>query len=415
MSDDIIRSGAISGDVKPATPKVSIIMPVYNVEKYLRQCIDSVISQTLPEIEIICVNDGSSDTSGKILNEYSTRDKRIHVINKKNSGYGHTMNCGLDAAIGEYVGIVETDDYVHAEMFSTLYNLAKTHDADLVKSNYYTFTSEKTNSSRFLVDLCRGLPVEKIFSPIKQCNDFLYLQPCIWAAIYRREFLEQNRIRFNETPGASYQDTSFAFRVHAMTDRALLTNKPFYHYRTDNENSSVNAAAKIFSVCDEYRVIEEYFSARPERSAAMQSIITRAKCDTYLWNYRRLGAEYQYAFLLTMANELGKERVMGRLPLEKYPVELKMEIGELLTNLDAFFKRTAKAYNGNQERLGQYEHNGYYGMMVESNKITNSASYRIGMAITWLPRKIRGGFRCWKQHGLTYTLRLFKNKLFGKR
>jgi len=120
-------------------PKVSIIVPIYNVEKYLKECIESLLNQTLMQIEIICVNDGSTDRSLQIAQEYSQKDNRLIIIDKQNYGYGHTMNRGLEIAKGEYIGIVESDDFVKENMFEILYNLAKKHDVDVVKSNFYYY------------------------------------------------------------------------------------------------------------------------------------------------------------------------------------------------------------------------------------------------------------------------------------
>ena len=122
-------------------PKVSIIVPIFNVEKYLRECLDSLINQTLDDIEIICVNDGSTDNSAQILQEYRFKDKRIKVINKENSGYGISMNMGLDVANGEFIGIVESDDFADSKMFEDLYNLAKEKNADIVKSDWLEYTT----------------------------------------------------------------------------------------------------------------------------------------------------------------------------------------------------------------------------------------------------------------------------------
>ena len=105
--------------------KVSIVVPIYNVEKYLRQCLNSIINQTLKDIEIICVNDGSTDLSTQIINEFAEKDNRIKIINKENSGYGASMNRGFDSATGEYLGIVESDDYADPCMFEKLYGIAK--------------------------------------------------------------------------------------------------------------------------------------------------------------------------------------------------------------------------------------------------------------------------------------------------
>lgn len=124
---------------------VSILVPIYNVEKYLEKCLDSLISQTLRNIEIICINDGSTDNSFSIIKNYAARDNRIIIINKKNTGYGDSMNQGLSKAKGEYIGIVESDDFVDKKMYEDLYNIALKYCADIVKSSFYEYweTPEK--------------------------------------------------------------------------------------------------------------------------------------------------------------------------------------------------------------------------------------------------------------------------------
>src|SRR5574344_2619201 len=124
--------------------KVSIILPIHDVEKYLRECLDSVISQTLTDIEIICVNDGSPDNCKIIIEEYAQKDKRIIVINKKNGGYGQACNVGLDAATGEYLAILEPDDYIEPQMYEDLYEAAVKNSLDIVKSCFYDNLQSKT-------------------------------------------------------------------------------------------------------------------------------------------------------------------------------------------------------------------------------------------------------------------------------
>ena len=116
--------------------KVSIIIPTYNVEMYLVECMDSVVNQTLKDIEIICINDGSTDSSLEILKGYAEKDDRIIIVDKENGGYGIGMNIGLDKATGEYIGIVEPDDFVPLNMYEELYNKAVENDLDLVKADF---------------------------------------------------------------------------------------------------------------------------------------------------------------------------------------------------------------------------------------------------------------------------------------
>ena len=119
--------------------KLSILIPVYNVSPYLRQCLDSLVGQSLKEIEFICVNDGSTDDSLSILKEYAAKDSRFVIIDKENGGYGKAMNVATSHAQGEYIGIVEPDDFVELNMFEVLYNKAKDYDLDFLKSDFYRF------------------------------------------------------------------------------------------------------------------------------------------------------------------------------------------------------------------------------------------------------------------------------------
>ena len=167
-------------------PNVSIIMPIYNAADFLHESLGGLLKQTLTDIEIICVNDGSTDNSLDIIKEYAYNDSRIKIINKSNSGYGNTMNLGLKMATGEYIGILEPDDFADTEMFEKLYLTAKKFNVDVVKANYFEY-SQKNNSNTFY-EVLYGHEYNKIVSADE--NEFIvFLRPCIWTAIYRRQFL----------------------------------------------------------------------------------------------------------------------------------------------------------------------------------------------------------------------------------
>ena len=161
--------------------KVSVLVPIYNVEEFLPECLDSLVNQTLKEIEIICINDGSKDGSLKILKEYASKDKRIKIIDKKNTGYGDSMNQGLKKATGEYVGIVESDDFIDKDAFEKLYKIAKDKNVEVVKSNYYEYFGDtkrdKAVSNMFPVD-----EIGEVIDP-REKRGIFYQPPCIWAAI----------------------------------------------------------------------------------------------------------------------------------------------------------------------------------------------------------------------------------------
>ena len=280
-------------------PKISILIPCYNVEKYIRQCMDSVVNQTLKDIEIIAINDGSKDNTLSILKDYAKNDKRIIIIDKANSGYGDSMNHGLKEATGEYIGIVESDDFVELNMFETLYNTAIKNNAEVVKSNYYEYTTKtNTNKKAFIVP---KQDLNQVILP-REKQGIFWSAPCIWSAIYKRDFLTQNNIEFLPTPGASYQDTSFNFKVWLMAERVFFISEAFLHYRIDNENSSVNNPGKVFCVCDEYHEIERFAKESPYYDE-VKYLIPIIKFGCYNWNFARLAYPLNYQFLKTFSSE----------------------------------------------------------------------------------------------------------------
>lgn len=237
-----------------------MIIPVYNVEKYLKLCLDSVVNQSLNQIEIICVNDGSRDGSGHILREYADRDKRIVLIEKENSGYGHSVNVGIDHAQGEYIGVVEPDDYIVPAMYEELYHQACINDLDWVKGEYRFFIEYK---GRNLSLLSKTLfkEFEKLYGHMINPGDYpqvLVNDNYHWRGIYRRKFLNQNKIRFHETPGAAYQDNGFLYQTFCLAHRAMYIEKPFYWYRKDNVNASSLDPRGLELMYGEYQFIDKF-------------------------------------------------------------------------------------------------------------------------------------------------------------
>lgn len=284
---------------KGPAPAVSVITPVYNVARYLPECLDSLLSQRLKDIEFICINDGSTDDSPGILKSYSSRDPRIVVIDKENSGYGASMNKGMDAARGEYVGIVESDDFASPKMFKKLYSFAKRHDCDVVKSNYF----EHDDSGDREIRLYDAFPYRRVFDP-RRIPSVMRVVPTIWAGLYRRSMLVDNGIRFNETPGASFQDTSFVQKTWMASRRAALLKDAFLHYRVDNSGSSVKSSTKVFEICGEYASSESFMAKDPALVESFAPTLMAMKFDAYCWNYGRISADSRRAFAERWAEEM---------------------------------------------------------------------------------------------------------------
>ena len=367
--------------------KVSIVVPIYNVERYLRQCLDSIVNQTLKDIEIILVNDGSKDSSPDIIMEYASKDARVKVINKENSGYGASMNRGFDMASGEYIGIVESDDYCEPDMFEKLYSCAKENNLDVCKSSFYYYFSKENKNIEFLID--KQFLKKRIFCPttdfksLREQIEFFNIKPTIWSAIYKKDFIRENNIRFNETPGASFQDTSFNFKVWALAKRVKLMKECFLHYRQDNENSSMNSANKVYCVCDEYHEMERFLNERPKLKGRLDIVKNALKYNTYIWNYERLNEEKAKEFLLHSSNEFKKDMVAGVCEKSAYPWYKWNNLNFIIDNPEEFHK------------VRQAEKKG---------EVCVHESEREGSLL-------KRGIKCLKGNGLKYTVKRFFQKL----
>lgn len=304
--------------------KVSVVVPVYNTEKYLRQCLDSLMAQTLKEIEVICVNDGSYDSSLSIITEYVERDRRFKAINKENSGYGASMNMGFQMASGEYIGILESDDYIEPHMLETLYSKAKADSLDVCKCGFFYYHSLpqarniEARMTQSLINKGVFCPLTDLKSPKAQLSLF-GIKPTIWSAIYKREFIRGNEIRFTETPGASFQDTAFNFKVWALAKKVRLIKPCLIHYRQDNELSSVNSRSKAFFICTEYSEIESFLDKHPQIKNKLEPIKNALKYDAYMWNYERLDCEIAGEFILSASRELSIDMEKGSCLKKLYP------------------------------------------------------------------------------------------------
>ena len=208
--------------------KISIIIPVYNVEKYLRQCLDSLIGQTLKNIEIICVNDGSKDNSLEILREYKNKDSRIVIIDQINQGVSVARNNALKIAKGEYIGFVDSDDWVDADFFEKLYYSAIKNDCDIAVGGIaWNFTSGELD----FIDL--KFKKSKIFNKTSDKYKITRVAKAayIWNKIYKKELFEKLKLEFE--PGICYEDMMFSHIILHESEKLVTVPNTFYHYRAN--------------------------------------------------------------------------------------------------------------------------------------------------------------------------------------
>ncbi len=233
--------------------KVSIIIPIYNVEKYLIQCLDSVVNQTLKEIEILCINDGSTDNSLRILEEYAKKDKRIRVINKKNAGVGAARNTGLEYAKGEYIGFVDSDDWVDITMFEKLYQNSKYHNSDIVmcpmsivyendeELGYYRYSNIL---SYYDLD-CFNDEFDDCVFDYKQTKDFiLRIAVNAYNKIYRTEFIKEIDAKFPE--GMIFEDNPFFYHTYLNAKNLSLVKDFLYYHRVNRMGSLISTGDQRF-------------------------------------------------------------------------------------------------------------------------------------------------------------------------
>ncbi len=237
--------------------KVSVIIPVYNVEKYLKECLDSVVNQTLKDIEIICVNDGSTDNSLQILEEYAIKDDRITVINQDNKGVGAARNIGLKLARGEYINFLDSDDYLDLQCYEKLYQKITEYNADLCQFGYLYVNNEKRvlNKTDF-----REIYENKNNGGVFNCFDepsFVFNRT--WGAplrLYNREFFIQNVKGF--PIGRWYEDVVVGVKSALMANRMVCVEEHLYFYRSTEGSimHSTSLSRKCFDILEAIKDIE---------------------------------------------------------------------------------------------------------------------------------------------------------------
>lgn len=218
-------------------PCVSVVVPVYNCEKYLDDCINSIRYQSLENIEIICVNDGSKDNSLKILKNHASKDSRIKVIDKENSGVSKTRQAGLNVATGEYVAFVDSDDKISSKAYETAYSKAKKENADIVCFGWKNFAS--THNAVFRNNYS---PKEKIYDVSKDKNAWKKAKRkresiYIWNKLYKRSLIQENNISFNSELKIA-EDEYFNLSLYPFAKKIVNIPNQFYKYR-QNENSTM--------------------------------------------------------------------------------------------------------------------------------------------------------------------------------
>lgn len=239
-------------------PKVSVIVPVYKVDKYLTKCLNSIVNQTLEEIEIIIVDEGDQDRCRTIIDFFEQNDPRIVAPHQKNGGYGASCNLGFSLARGEYIAIVESDDYIEPEMYEEMYEYAKLLNADVVKTPYYEyFTDGRKQDCCYRGYVTEACPEKTCFS-VKEYGALLEVHASLWSGLYKTSYMREHNIQFITAKGGAYVDVGFRIDTLVNTNRCAWLNKPYYNYRIDSEGSTTNNF-KIGPMLQRWKEVHEKF------------------------------------------------------------------------------------------------------------------------------------------------------------
>ena len=242
-------------------PEISVIVPVYNVDKYLKKCLDSILVQTFSNIEIICVNDGSTDNSRKILEEYKNKDSRIKIVDKKNGGLSSARNAGMKVAVGEYISFIDSDDWIEPTMLEKLYESMTTHNTDITICAVHQFDEQKQQND----DTNKYYTLEYFDESFDNCA-FSYektrpfiMDVCVmaWNKLYRRSHIDECQAEFPD--GLIFEDGPFFFSIFFKTKRVSIVRDFLYNYRINRTGSIIQKAGKKF--LDVIDVVELMFNS----------------------------------------------------------------------------------------------------------------------------------------------------------
>lgn len=298
---------------------VSVIVPIYNTEKYLRKCLDSIVNQTYERLDIILVDDGSTDASKDICDEYEKRDNRIHVIHKKNAGNGSARNTGLEHIKGQWILWVDSDDLIHQKQIEVLLNIAKKLNADIVVGGYQAVSDNEKPKDQtidaYIWDKAEVLSEKHLYDDrfIKERSMILTVP---WCKICKRELYDNVRY-----PGTRiHLDTWTTWKLYEKADKIVFVPEPLYYWRNNPDSLSRRRFdISHFSGIEAYREQLEYFyKARRQRYV---EIVFDEYVNDIFWCYNRM-----------------KEAGMDPLPLKPYWQYMKKHVGYIKLTKSVGFK-----------------------------------------------------------------------------
>ena len=257
--------------------KISVIVPVHNVQEFLKDCLNSLINQSFTDIEIICVNDGSTDLSGYILEQYKLKDSRLIVINQENGGLSNARNNGIKVANGEYICFVDSDDFVHEDYCQKLHDAITKQYADYAICNFYSGDNDKWKKRSSLK-----------LSNRKQ--DSIYAVSA-WNKLIKKEFLTVNELKFPD--GEIYEDTIFSLKLNVLAQKVAVVEDYLYYYRVRNDSITGKRKSNLISTSYIFKDLLEFSKTRESKE---RSVIYEFATNYFLWAFHNVSNKFKRNF-----------------------------------------------------------------------------------------------------------------------
>lgn len=330
--------------------KISVIVTIHNAEKYIRECMESVLNQTFSDFEVLCMDGGSTDDTPSILKEYEQRDLRVRIINDANTSYGHKVNRGIEEAKGEYISVLESDDMYEPYMLEKLYAAAERYHTDFVNADYTCFFDINRQRFGYTVKMYSEENYDCLINYRENPERFGII-PRYWTGLFRRDYLVRENIKMNESPGASYQDMSFRFLTSILAERAYHLGIPVYLYRVDNPESSMYDSKKTVVIAEEHEFLKKELMKRNIGNQFIWHNLYQWKYTDFRGNMRHLKGRYRQELFDRYLEELEKDKeALGRyvkLGYSQWVTEMTTESPETVERL---IEADAKAENERVQR-----------------------------------------------------------------
>lgn len=366
--------------------KISVIIPVYNTEKYLKECLNSVMNQSLKEIEIICIDDGSTDNSLKILREYQQKDNRLIVLQQENNGSGIARNAGIKKSNGKYISFLDADDnYPSTKVLEILFDACEKHNISIAGGG---ISLRKYNE--IIPSIKRGADNFFVKEGIINYNDVQF-DYGYQRYIFSRELLLKNNILF--PPYIRFQDPPFLVKAMICAQKFYAIREETYCYRWGHQNINWNFKRTNDMVCGIIDVLN--LSIENNLVNLFKVSINRIDKEYYriINNSLKKGNRDLFMLLIKYSSIVNENRKLlkSNTPLfcENY---IAASLLDIFDNLLLLTKS-----NDNKETVRVLQN--------ELENIKLSKSYRLGMILTFIPRKVKGSLKCYKEHGIKYTFK----------